>query len=387
MTHDAEATASQFRFSEPIYVTRPLLPELSDYQEYLKGIWERRWLTNAGQLHETLEQRLAEYLGVEHLSLFCNGTIALLVALHALDVHEGEVITSPFTFPATTHVLFWNGVQPVFADIDPATCNLDPNHIERLITPRTKAIMPVHVYGTPCDTAAIEAIARKHGLHVIYDAAHAFGVTHEGKPIAAHGDLSVLSFHATKVFTTVEGGAVVSSTAEQKKYVDLLKNFGFAGEDLVLSPGINGKMNELQAAFGLLCLDQIDADLERRRAVARRYRERLGDIMGISPLPLLPPPSGNGAYVPIRVTAPQYGRTRDELHQLLRTANVISRKYFHPLCSHFDFYKHLDSARPENLPEAERAAQEILCLPIYGDLPLQHVDTICDLVIALGRDA
>lgn len=384
MREETASIIDRHRFSEPVYVTRPFLPALPEYQIKLEEIWRSRWLTNAGAMHEALEQRLAEYLGVEHLSLFCNGTIALLVALHALDIHEGEVITTPFTFPASTHVLFWNGVTPVFGDIDPRTCNLDPKGIEALITPRTKAIMPVHVYGTPCDTGAIAEIAARHGLPVIYDAAHAFGVTHEGRPAAAYGDLSVLSFHATKVFTTVEGGAVVSRSAEQKRYVDLLKNFGFSGEDTVVSPGINGKMNELQAAFGLLCLERIDEDLERRRAVARRYRDNLAGGPGLTLLPEPEREGGNGAYVPLRVDEQGYGRTRDALHGLLREANVISRKYFYPLCSRFDFYREIPSASPANLPEAERASREILCLPVYGDLPLTHVDQICNLIRALG---
>jgi dTDP-4-amino-4,6-dideoxygalactose transaminase len=384
MGRDIESIARGFRFEEPVYVTRPFLPPLDDYTRLLEGIWERRWLTNAGQLHEELEARLADYLGVEHLSLFCNGTIALMVALHALDVHEGEVITTPFTFPASTHVLYWNRLTPVFVDIDPATCNLDPARIAEAITPRTKAIMPVHVYGTPCDTEAIARVAEEHGLPVIYDAAHAFGVQHGGKSAAAHGDLAVLSFHATKVFTTVEGGAIVSRTAEQKRYIDLLKNFGFAGEDLVISPGINGKLNEIQAAFGLLALERIDEDLARRRAVAARYRERLGAVPGLR---LVPPHAGteNGAYMPVRVEAEGYGLSRDALHAALRQANVISRRYFHPLCSHFEFYRHLPCAQPENLPQAERAATEMLCLPIYGDLPLEWVDRICELISTLGK--
>lgn len=384
MQQEETSIISRYRFDEPVYVTRPFLPSLPEYQQKLEQIWGSRWLTNAGAMHEALEQRLAEYLGVEHLSLFCNGTIALLVALHALDIHEGEVITTPFTFPASTHVLFWNGVTPVFADIDPQTCNLDPARIEALITPRTKAIMPVHVYGTPCDTAAISEIAARHNLPVIYDAAHAFGVKHAGQPATSFGDLSVLSFHATKVFTTVEGGAVVASTAEQKRYVDLLKNFGISGEETVVSPGINGKMNELQAAFGLLCLEHIDEDLERRRRIAKRYRENLEGATGLTLLPQPAREGGNGAYVPLRVDAAAYGRSRDELHVLLREANVISRKYFYPLCSRFDFYRDIPSASPANLPEAERASREILCLPVYGDLPLAHVDQICTLIRDLG---
>ena len=385
MREDAASIAARYRFTDPVYVTRPYLPSLPEYHVLLEEIWQRRWLTNAGVMHEQLERRLAEYLGVEHLSLFCNGTIALVVALHALDIHEGEVITTPFSFPATTHVLYWNRLTPVFSDIDPLTCNLDPAGIEAKITPQTKAIMPVHVYGTPCDTAAIEAIAKRHNLPVIYDAAHAFGVQHEGRSAAAHGDLSVLSFHATKVFTTVEGGAVISTTAEQKRQVDLLKNFGFSGEDQVASPGINGKLNELQAAFGLLCLDKVDEDLERRRAVASRYRERLVATPGLSLLPQPARASSNGAYVPLRVCAEGYGLSRDELHAALRQANVISRRYFYPLCSRFEFYQHLESARPENLPEAELASREMLCLPIYGDLPLEQVDQICDLILALAK--
>src|ERR1022692_1023493 len=289
---------NEYRLSEPVYVTRPTMPALEEYTDYLRGIWERRWLTNDGVLHQELERRLCNYLGVEHLSLFCNGTIALLVALNALRINSGEVITTPFTFPATAHVLYWNGIRPVFCDIDEATFNLDPNSIERLIGPDTKAILAVHVYGTPCDVDAIQAIADRHGLRVIYDAAHGFGVKYRGRSILEYGDLSMLSFHATKLFTTIEGGALISRTAAQQHRINFLKNFGIAGEEEVIGPGINGKMDEFQAAFGLLHLRMVEEEMTRRQAVATIYRERLTRVPGLKLLRELADtaPAGTGYF-------------------------------------------------------------------------------------------
>lgn len=374
--------ANAYRLSEPVYVTRPTMPALEDYNEYLRGIWDRRWLTNDGVLHKELERRLSEYLGVEHLSLFCNGTIALLVALNTLRINNGEVITTPFTFPATAHVLYWNGVRPVFCDIDEATFNIDPNQIERLIGPDTKAILAVHVYGTPCAVEAIQAIADRHGLHVIYDAAHAFGVKYQGRPILEYGDLSVLSFHATKLFTTIEGGALISRSATQQNRINFLKNFGIAGEEEVIGPGINGKMDEFQAAFGLLHLKMVDEEIARRKSIAHLYRERLGKVPGLRLLEGAEATEANYAYVPMLVDADGYGMSRDELFQVLRSCNIISRKYFYPLVSRAPCYAALPSAQPARLPVAERAASRVLCLPIYGTLALQTVTTICDVIAA-----
>jgi dTDP-4-amino-4,6-dideoxygalactose transaminase len=373
---------SAYRLSEPVYVTRPTMPAIDDYSGYLRGIWERRWLTNEGVLHQELERRLCEYLGIEHLSLFCNGTTALLVALNALRIDSGEVITTPFTFPATAHVLYWNGLRPVFCDIDRTTFNIDPNHIERLISSDTKAILAVHVYGTPCDVDAIQAIGDRHGLHVIYDAAHAFGVKYRGQPIVAYGDLSMLSFHATKLFSTIEGGALVSRTAAQRTRINFLKNFGIAGEEEVIGPGINGKMDEFQAAFGLLHLRMVEDEIALRKGIAGIYRERLAEVPGLT----LPRESEltqpNYAYVPILVDPDAYGLSRDDLFQTLRRCNIMARKYFYPLVSRAPCYAALPSADPVRLPVAERAASRVLCLPIYGTLPSQSVQTICDVIEA-----
>lgn len=369
-----------YRLSEPVYVTRPTMPSLDEYTEHLRGIWERRWLTNDGLLHQELDRRLCEYLGVEHLSLFCNGTTALLVALHALRINSGEVITTPFTFPATAHVLYWNGLRPVFCDIDEATFNIDPNHIERLIGSDTKAILAVHVYGTPCDVDAIQTIADRHGLHVIYDAAHAFGVKYRGRSITQYGDLSMLSFHATKLFSTIEGGALVSRTAALRSRIDFLKNFGIAGEEEVIGPGINGKMDEFQAAFGLLHLRMVDDEIALRKRLAGIYRERLAKVPGLSLLRDSAFTQPNYAYVPILVNPAEYGLGRDNLFQVLRSCNIISRKYFYPLVSRAPCYAALPSADPVRLPVAERAAGHVLCLPIYGTLSGQTVHRICDVI-------
>jgi dTDP-4-amino-4,6-dideoxygalactose transaminase len=370
-------------FPDPVYVTRPVMPDLGAYTASLEKIWEKRWLTNRGDYHEALEKALCEYLGVEHLSLFCNGTIALLVALQALGIDGGEVITTPFTFPATVHVLHWNRVQPVFADIDSATFNLDPERVEAAITPDTRAVMPVHVYGTPCDTDAFDAIGRRHGLPVVYDAAHAFGVQYRGGALALAGDLSVLSFHATKFFTTGEGGAVVARTAAEKERIDFLKNFGIAGEETVIGPGINGKMNEFQAAFGLLQLGEVAGEIANRRRVAAIYRDRLAGVDGLTLPPAPSDTEPNHAYFPVRIDAARFGLSRDELYTLLRRFNVIARKYFYPLCSKFPPYADLPSAREANLPEAEKTAREVLCLPVYGSLRDEDVDRIAEIILRI----
>lgn len=351
---------------KPTYVTRPFLPPLAELQPYLDSIWENRQLTNGGPFHQQIEQALSEYFGVEHISLFANGTLALVTALQALRT-TGEVITTPYSFVATAHSLLWNGIRPVFVDIDAETLNLDPEKIEAAITPQTTAILPVHVYGRPCDTARIQAIADTYGLKVIYDAAHAFGVEDEGGSVVRHGDLSILSFHATKVFTTFEGGAIVSPDAKMKQRIDYLKNFGFANEVTVVAPGINGKMNELQAAIGLLQLKHVNASLRQRAEIDRRYRELLAGVSGIQCLPPPPLRRYNYSYFPILV-APGFPLTRDELYRRLKEEGIFGRRYFYPLISEFPMYRSLPSAREANLPVATETALRILCLPIYPDL-------------------
>lgn len=364
--------------NRPIYVTRPYLPPLEEFTPYLEKIWESHWLTNAGPFHQELEPALAEYLGVGHLSLFNNATIGLIVALQALRI-TGEVITTPFTFPATTHSLLWNGIKPVFVDIDPVTFNLDPSRIERAITPQTTAIMPVHCYGTPCDYSMIQKIAARHGLKVIYDAAHAFGVRVNGDSLAEQGDMSVLSFHATKVFNTFEGGAIVSRDAEMKKRIDYLKNFGIADEVTVVGAGINGKMNEVQAAFGLLQLRHL-ADAQAQRAeIDRYYREQLSEVGSIHLLDIPAGVESNHSYFPIRVAA-GYRLTRDGLYEALRARGVYARRYFYPLMSELPLYRSLDSAAAENLPVATRVAREILCLPIYPGLEKADLDRVISAI-------
>ncbi|MCB9495453.1 MAG: DegT/DnrJ/EryC1/StrS family aminotransferase [Fibrobacteria bacterium] len=362
-----------------IYVTQPEMPPLEEFEPYLKKIWESRWLTNNGQFHEDLEAALAEYLGVPCLSLFSNGTLALLTALQALRI-TGEVITTPFSFVATTHALWWNNVKPVFVDIEPETFQLDPMRIESAITPATTAILPVHVYGNPCNVDAIQRVADTFGLRVIYDAAHAFGVKRGGRSLACEGDLSVLSFHATKVFTTIEGGAIVAPDVKTKDRIDFLKNFGFADEVTVVAPGINAKMNEVQAAYGLLQLKHIDSHISRRREVALRYRARLAGIPGIRHLDDIAGTTPNHAYFPIMIDADVYGMSRDTVYERLKTHGIYSRRYFHPLISHFPVYRGLPSAHPENLPVAEAVSRRILCLPIYPSLELDVVDKICLLL-------
>jgi dTDP-4-amino-4,6-dideoxygalactose transaminase len=373
------------KLPEIVYVTRPTMPNFEGYVEMLKGIWERKLLTNQGPLHEILEGRLRSFLEVEHLSLFCNGTIALLVALEALRINSGEVITTPFTFPATTHALYWNRVRPVFCDIDPVTLNLDPARIERMISPDTRAILAVHVYGRPCDVEAIERIANIHGLHVIYDAAHAFGVRYKGKSILSYGDVSILSFHATKLFSTAEGGALVCGSDARRRRVNSLKNFGIADEETIIGPGINGKMNEFQAAFGLMQMDLVGPEISNRFNVAQLYTKLLADIPGIAVLPEMPATESTYAYYPILVDAGRFGMTRDDLFLLLRRCNIYARKYFYPLISWASCYSASPSAAATNLPVAERVSREVLCLPIYGMLEPETVRSIC-ATIAEARE-
>ena len=352
--------------NKPIYVTQPFLPPLEEFIPYLEEIWNSKILTNNGPFHQQLEQALCEYLGVNHISLFTNGTIALVTALQALRV-TGEVITTPYSFVATSHSLLWNGIKPVFVDISPDTLNLDPAKIEAAITPQTTAIMPVHVYGHPCDVDAIQKIADKYNLKVIYDAAHAFGVRDEGGSILRHGDLSVLSFHATKVFNTFEGGAIVCPDAKTKLRIDQLKNFGFVDEVTVVAPGINGKMSELNAAIGLLQLKHVDQAIEKRKEIDANYRELLKDVKGIRYLQDSGEIVANYAYFPILVEG-DYPLSRDALYQKLKDNGIHSRRYFYPLISDFPMYRGLLSARRENLPVATDVANRVLCLPIYPSL-------------------
>ena len=350
-----------------ITVTSPLLPNLNEFQGMLTDIWDRKWITNNGSYHQQLEKALAEYLKVPFVSLFTNGTLPLITALQALRI-TGEVITTPYSFVATTHALWWNGIKPVFVDIDPQNGNLDPNKIEAAITPKTTAIMPVHVYGTPCDTKAIQDIADKYGLRVIYDAAHAFGVEVNGESILNAGDMSTLSFHATKVYNTVEGGAIIMHDEKTKQRIDYLKNFGFANEVTVVAPGINSKMDEIRCAYGLLNLKQVDSAIEARHQVAIKYRKALKDVNGISLWHDIPGVNHNYSYFPIFVDAEKYGITRDELYFKMRNDNVYGRRYFYPLISNFSTYRGLPSATKENLPIATKMADEVICLPIHHAL-------------------
>lgn len=352
--------------SKPIYVTQPFLPPLEEFFPYLEKIWENKWLTNAGPFHQELESALAKYLDVEHLALFANGTIALVTALQALRI-TGEVITTPYSFVATAHSLVWNSLTPVFVDIDPVTCNLDPDKIEQAITPHTTAIMPVHCYGNPCNVERIQQIADTYGLKVIYDAAHAFGVRYKGESLLKHGDLSVLSFHATKVFNTFEGGAIVCNDAKTKQRINYLKNFGFADEVTVVAPGINGKMNEVQAAFGIVHLKHVDRIFQHRKILDSGYRKGLAGLKGISLFEYHPEATCNGSYFPIFV-GEGYSLSRDGLYHALKAKNIYARRYFYPLISSFPMYRGFTSALPENVPMATKMAEKVLCLPIYPDL-------------------
>lgn len=365
--------------NDPIYVTQPYLPPLQEFIPYLEAIWNGKLLTNGGPFHRQFEAALCEYLGVAHISLFTNGTLALVTALQALGI-TGEVITTPYSFVATAHSLLWNGIRPVFIDVDPATLNLDPKKIEAAITPDTTAILPVHCYGHPCDTEAIQRIADKHSLRVIYDAAHAFGTRYGNDSLLKHGDLSVLSFHATKVFNTFEGGAIVCSDAKTKQRIDHLKNFGFVDEVSVVAPGINGKMSEFNAALGLLQLKHIDWVLARRREIDATYRARLKDVKGIRCLGGTGQSIANYAYFPILI-GEDYPLSRDALYRKLCENNVFARRYFYPLISDFPMYRCLPSAQHDNLPVALDAASKVLCLPIYPDLRWDQLDFVVRLIV------
>lgn len=364
---------------KPIYVTSPLLPPLEDFTFLLKEIWESKMLTNNGNFHQKLEEELAKYLKVPYLSLFTNGTLPLITALQAMRI-TGEVITTPFSFVATTHSLWWNGIKPVFVDIEPETCNLDPSKIEAAITPRTTAIMPVHVYGKPCKTKEIQEIANKYGLKVIYDAAHAFGVEINGESILNFGDMATLSFHATKVYNTLEGGALVVHDEQTKKRIDYLKNFGFASETEVVAPGINSKVDEVRAAYGLLNLKQVDHAINSRRKVAIRYRDELQGVKGITFFNDIPGVRHNYSYFPIFINAEEYGMTRDELYFKMKEYNVFGRRYFYPLISTFSTYRGLDSANPDNLPVATQMSNNVICLPMHHALSENEVEYILQII-------
>lgn len=365
---------------DPIYVTQPFLPSLEEFLPSLRQIWDSKTLTNGGPFHQQLEAALAEYLGVPHVSLFTNATIALVTALQALRI-TGEVITTPYTFVATAHSLLWNGIKPVFVDVEPGSLNLDPAKIEAAITPQTTAILPVHCYGRPCNVTEIQRIADVYNLRVIYDAAHAFGVDIGGHSVLNHGDLSVLSFHATKVFNTFEGGAIISPDAKTKKRIDHLKNFGFVDETVVIAPGINGKMSEFNAALGLLQLKHVKDAISQRRELDLRYRERLAAVPGISCLERDPEASANYSYFPILV-GPEHRCSRDDLYQKLKRNNIHPRRYFYPLVSDFPMYRGLPSANHDNLPVAKQAADQVLCLPIYPGLPDSALDRIIAIMLS-----
>jgi dTDP-4-amino-4,6-dideoxygalactose transaminase len=362
----------------PIYVTQPYLPPLEEFIPYLEKIWETKILTNGGPFHQQLEHELCEYLGVKYISLFTNATIALITALKALRI-TGEVITTPYSFVATAHSLLWNGIKPVFVDVDPKTLNLDPLKIESAITPQTTGILPVHCYGHPCDVDAIQQIADNYNLKVIYDAAHAFGVKCHCGSVLNHGDLSVLSFHATKVFNTFEGGAIISPDEKTKIRIDHLKNFGHSGETNVVASGINGKMSEINAAFGLLQLKHIDNAVAKRKAIDAIYREKLKGVKGISCLNDSEEVVANYAYFPILVQN-DYSITRDDLNQRMKDIGINPRRYFFPLVSEFSMYRGLPSANVENLHHASAASKQILCLPIYPDLELGTIEKICSFI-------
>ena len=362
-----------------ITVTSPLLPNLQEFNALLQQIWDKKWITNNGDFHKQLEKELAEYLGVPYLSLFTNGTLPLITALQAMRI-TGEVITTPYSFVATTHSLWWNGIKPVFVDIDPKTGNLNPDKIEAAITPKTTAILPVHVYGTPCDTKRIQEIADTYGLRVLYDAAHAFGVKVDGESVLIAGDMSTLSFHATKVYNTIEGGALVVQDEQTKKRIDYLKNFGFANEVTVVGPGINSKMDEVRAAYGLLNLKQVDQCIEARGRADAFYREALKGVPGISMLEPTPHTRHNFSYFPIFVDEKQYGMSRDALYFKMKEHDVLGRRYFYPLISEFSTYRGLESANPENLPVAHRFANTVICLPMHHALSTEDLNRVVELI-------
>jgi len=364
---------------KPIYVTKPVLPPLEEFTEYLKQIWDNKILTNNGPFHQQFERELAEYLGVKYLSLFANGTLALVTALQTLRI-TGEVITTPFSFVATTHSLWWNNIKPVFADIEPEYYNLDPDRVEAAITPQTTAIMPVHVYGNPCRVERFQQIADTYGLKLIYDAAHAFGVKINGNSVLNYGDLSVMSFHATKVFTTFEGGAIICHDEATKKRIDNLKNFGFVNETTVVIPGINAKMNEVQAAMGLLQIKYVDEAIRKRREIAQYYREGLQSIEGIRFLNDMEGVEHCYSYYPVLIDKDKYGKARDHVYELLKQHNIYGRRYFYPLISQLPTYRGLESAKPGAMPAAEKVTEQVLCLPIYPDLQQEATNRIIHIL-------
>ncbi len=364
-------------FSSPVYVTRPRLPDRAALDRHIDTIYATGRLTNNGPLVRKLEARLAHKLDAGFCAAFCNGTVALQVALRALDL-SGEVITTPFTFPATVNAIEWNGLSPVFCDIDPDTWNLDVTKVSELVTERTGAILPVHVFGNPCDVGQLDELSRRHGLRVIYDAAHAFAVRCNGRPIGGWGDLSILSFHATKLFHTCEGGAVIAAGDARAARVRLLRNFGIVGEEEVQGVGLNGKLSELHAAVGLEVLDHVDQEIAERGALDARYREMLSGLEGLRFQKIADGTEPNYAYFTVHIDEASFGLSRDEVHEALRAENIVSRKYFFPLCSANDSYRQLPSAQPARLPHAHRVANGVLCLPLYGDLPADDVEKICE---------
>ena len=367
-------------FSSPIYITSPLFPDLSELSERLEEIWDSGWLTNNACQHSLLEEKLREFLGVSHLSLFNNGTIGLLVACRSLGL-SGEVITTPFTFPATPHSLTWNNIRPIFCDIDPVTLALDPDKIEAAVTPETTGILAVHVFGTPCDVVRIQEVANRHGLKVIYDAAHAFGVQLDNIGIGNFGDITMFSFHATKMFHTAEGGALCFRDKGLKTKVDLLKNFGIKDEEEVVMPGINGKMNEFQAALGLVVLNYVSGEMQKRKHLVEVYRTCLKNVEGITYVEDSENVAGNYQYFIIKIDEKKFGVSRDFVYEQFKEYNVFTRKYFYPLCSEYEHYRHLPSAAPANLPSAHEVAQQVLSLPLYGELSSDAVVKICDILL------
>lgn len=373
------------KFTQPIYVTRPLMPDHESYSQRLKDIWESQWLSNGGEQHKQLEAELVEHLQVPYLSLFNNGTTALTVAIQALRL-QGEVITTPFSFPATTHALAWNNITPVFCDIEPTTMTIDPSQIERHITNKTSAILGVHVYGVPCFVDEIQRIADRHGLKVVYDAAHAFGTEINGRPIGSYGDISMFSFHPTKLFHTSEGGGLSYNNPHLKERIDLLKNFGIKNEFEVIMPGINGKMNELSALMGRCVLPLVDDERAKRTALRTLYAEELKGVPGIEVLKIPEGVTDSCQHFVIQISTSKFGKNRDDVYTSLRQNNVYSRKYFYPLISDYPCYHHLPSTRSSALMTAKEASEQVLCLPFYGGLHESEVKGICQIIKAIHRE-
>ncbi len=364
-----------------IFVTQPTLPDLKEFTNYLEKIWKSKWLTNNGQFHQEFENKLAKHLGVKYISLFSNGTLALITALQHLEI-KGEIITTPYSFVATAHSIIWNGLKPVFADVDPIYGNLNPREVEKLVNDKTEAIMPVHVYGNPCQVKEFERIGKKYNLKIIYDAAHAFGVEKEGQSILNFGDLSILSFHATKVFNTIEGGAIISHSAQAKKKIDYLKNFGFSGETSVEASGINAKLNELQSAFGLLQLESIDKNILKRKEISNRYYNNLTGKKGISLIPFPENIKLNYSYFPILINEKEFGGSRDNLYEKLKDNGIYGRRYFFPLITDFEYYSKSYCGENSYFPIASDISKSVICLPLYADLEYKQVDAISKIILS-----